>query len=289
MPEETDLERPGAKTLLAKEVLADIDKAAIALYNDGPRRHLGASIIGDPCSRKLWYGFRWADYKVHNGMQYRLFNRGHKEEERFIEWLTKAGYQIAALNPDTGKQWQVSSCLGHFGGSMDGKAILPIKYNYTRPMLLEFKTNNTGAGFSKLITDKCQVAKPLHYDQQSVYGYLDNIEYSIYLNVCKNDDNIHSEIIKLNHKRGKELEEKAEFIIFTKEPPRKISESPAFYICKFCDFLDVCHQDKPLMRNCRSCKSATAVENKQWKCERFNDIIPPDFIPKGCGDWQSIT
>ena len=31
--------------------------------DDGLRQHLGASLIGKPCERALWYAFRWTTLK----------------------------------------------------------------------------------------------------------------------------------------------------------------------------------------------------------------------------------
>lgn len=59
-----------------------------------PRFHLGASQIGDECARARWYGFRWASQVTFEGRILRLFDRGHKEERRFIEWLELVGAEI---------------------------------------------------------------------------------------------------------------------------------------------------------------------------------------------------
>ncbi len=290
MTEQLDLKRPGVPKALSKDVLRDIDKAAQEMHDDGPRKHLGASIIGDVCSRKLWYSFRWIDYKVHDGRQLRLFNRGHLEESRFVGWLRHAGYTVFDTDPATGQQWRISGVGGHFGGSMDGQVILPEKYGYSKKLLLEFKTNGTGAGFNKLLTDGCAIAKPQHFDQQCVYGYQEGIEYSLYLNVCKNDDNIHSEIVKLDLRRGEELEKKAALIILAFEPPARISENPAYFACKYCDFAETCHFGKKALVNCRSCKYAEPQENKVWFCHKYNAPIPTDEdIKRGCGLWESIA
>lgn len=290
MEQEIDLDAPGVADLLSKQVLYDIDKAAVQLYSEPhPRAHLGASIIGKPCSRELWYNFRWVENVIHTGRQYRLFNRGHKEEERFTEWLMKAGYRVAELDDSTGKQWRVKSVNGHFSGSLDGKVWLPTEYNYSKPLLLEYKTNSTGAAFNMLIEKKCAIAKPVHFDQQCVYGYLDNLTHSLYLNVCKNDDNIHAEIIKLDLNRGKDLEKKAKTIIFSQVPLPRISENPAVSHCKFCDYLDICHQGRAAQKNCRSCHSAKPIEDAKWFCMHWNDTIPEHIIPQGCQEWKDIT
>jgi len=289
MTEPINFELPGVKKLIASDILKDIDSAAIKLYTEPPRSHLGASIIGKACSRQLWYGFRWCEYESHNGRQMRLFNRGHKEEERFIEWLSVAGYRVQAFNPDTGKQWRVSALNGHFGGSLDGKIWINQKWNYQKPLLLEFKTNATGAGFNNLLANGCEIEKPIHFDQQCIYGHLEDLDYSLYLNVCKNDDNIYPEIVELDKERGKRLVIKAERIIFSKKPPERLSNNSSHFECKFCAFREICFIGKPAQHNCRSCKNSTPVENAEWHCAYWGQNIPKDFLIKGCEHWQDIT
>lgn len=64
------------------------------LQEDGRRRHLGGSFIGRDCKRELWYVFRWATDVKFKGRMLRLFNRGHKEEFRFVEWLRMIGVEV---------------------------------------------------------------------------------------------------------------------------------------------------------------------------------------------------
>jgi len=54
-----------------------------------------------------------------------------------------------------------------------------------------------------------------------------------------------------------------------------------------CDYTDICHRGKQADNNCRSCKFASAVEDAQWKCEKYG-IIPKEEIgkPKPC--WEGI-
>jgi hypothetical protein len=97
-----------------------IYRAYEASAEDGLRPHLGASLIGDDCERKLYYTFRWATVERHDGRLLRLFQTGHLAEHRFVADLRSIGCEVQEINPETGKQWQVSAVGGHFGGSMDG-------------------------------------------------------------------------------------------------------------------------------------------------------------------------
>lgn len=332
-----DLDAPGVATALAKRVIADIDNYCATEYDGGPRRHLGASLIGHDCKRYLWYVFRWCFHKKHDGRQQRLFNRGHREEARFVEWLEGIGFKvwfenyegfayhaesdsycilgsneegdglaerilpenlafrahIARAKADGLEfpQYRISGAMGHFGGSLDGIAVFPEHYGIKEPVLLEFKTNGTGRGFDKLNADGMAVAKPQHFAQTSTYGYKYNFRYVLYLNINKNDDSLHCEVVALDHKLGKQMELKAEQIIFSKEPPARLSNNPTFRDCGWCDMKDVCHKDKKPDKNCRSCSYAIPIENGNWFCSlpAHNSAIPFEFIPKGCTAWHPIT
>ena len=291
-----DLDSPGVAKALAKRIATDVDEYCAKVYDDGPRRHLGASLIGHECSRYLWYVFRWVHHEKHDGRQQRLFNRGHREEARFIEWLEGIGFKIWFENRDEAPdaegnypQYRISGVNGHFGGSLDGIAQLPERYGINEPVLLEFKTNGTGAGFNKLLSDGMPVAKPQHFAQTSTYGFKYQFRYVVYLNICKNDDNIHIEVAKLDHKLGAQMEAKAERIILSQTPPARLSDNPTFRDCTWCGMKGVCHKaDKPAV-NCRSCKNASPVENAEFFCSVHNAIIPREVIPQACPQYKAIT
>lgn len=58
------------------------------------RSHLGGSMIGEKCERKLVYSFRWAKLPSHGGRILRLFGRGHREEELFVKYLRRIGANV---------------------------------------------------------------------------------------------------------------------------------------------------------------------------------------------------
>lgn len=285
-----NLEAPGVAKAVAKRILEDIDNYCATAYDDGPRRHLGASLIGHDCKRYLWYIFRWCFHEIHTGRQQRLFNRGHREEARFIEWMEGIGFQVWAETED-GKQYRISGVNGHFGGSLDGIGKLPERYGIDEPVLLEFKTNGTGAGFNKLGTYGMPIAKPQHFAQTSTYGYKYGFRFVAYLNINKNDDSLHVELVKLDHKLGAQMEAKAEHIIMSPKAPARLSDNPTYRDCGWCAMKGICHKGEAPQKNCRSCSHAIPVENAEWFCSlpAHNNIVPLDFIPIGCNEWNPIT
>ena len=290
------LDAPGVAKALAKRILEEIDEYCVRTYDGGHRSHLGASLIGRECKRYLWYVFRWCLHEKTTGRQQRLFNRGHREEARFIEWLEGIGFKVWFENRDEGPnekgeypQYRISDVMGHFGGSLDGIAILPERYGIEEPVLLEFKTNGTGAGFNKLADDGMPIAKPEHFAQTSTYGKKYNFRYCVYLNINKNDDSLHVEVVKLNHSLGEQMIMKAEQIILSQTPPARLSDNPTFHKCGYCHMKEVCHKGAVVEVNCRSCAFARPVENAEWFCEVHNGNIPKDFIAKACPSYKAIT
>lgn len=291
-----DLKAPGITTLVAKRILEDIDKYCVETYDGGHRTHLGASLIGRECKRHLWYVFRWCLHEKTDGRQQRLFNRGHREEARFLEWLQGIGCQVWYENRDLPPndkgefpQYRISGVMGHFGGSLDGIGRLPARYGIDEAILLEFKTNGTGAGFNKLCADGMAVAKAEHFAQTSTYGHKYGLRYVGYLNINKNDDSLHIEVVELNHRLGEQMELKAEQIIMSQVPPPRLSDNSTFHKCQYCAMKDICHKGAPPERNCRSCRNARPVENAEWFCSVHNDIIPKHIIPIACSSHKNIT
>ena len=291
-----NLDAPGVAKALAKRILEEIDEYCVRAYDGGHRSHLGASLIGRECKRYLWYVFRWCLHEKTTGRQQRLFNRGHREEARFIEWLEGIGFKVWFENRDEGPnekgefpQYRISDVMGHFGGSLDGIAILPERYGIEEPVLLEFKTNGTGAGFNKLADDGMPIAKPEHFAQTSTYGKKYNFRYCVYLNINKNDDSLHIEVVKLNHNLGEQMIMKAEQIIMSQTAPARLSDNPTFHKCGYCHMKEVCHKGAVVEVNCRSCAFARPVENAEWFCEVHNGNIPKDFIAKACPSYKAIT
>ena len=273
---------------LSDKINDEIDNYSLKTLRDKPRTHLGISEIGSPCARQLYYKFHWCGFQTYKtehdeARMLRLFKRGHREEERFINYLKGIEFQVSRFD-ENGKQFRVSGIMGHYGGSCDGIAItpwLPDKF------LLEFKTHNSKS-FLNYLDKGLHKAKPQHFAQMSGYGYHMNIEYGIYFPENKNDDDIRVRVIKLDHKLGRELEQKASDIITAVEPPTKISENPAYMECKWCDFLNICHYGAAPIKNCRSCRSAMPTNDATWTCTRYNQVIPSEFIKCGCNDWLPI-
>lgn len=282
-----DLKSKAVRDGLAKQIKEDIDAYCVESMGGDHRHHLGASIIGHECSRRLWYIYRWVKLEKHDGRQLRLFNRGHLEEERFVEWLRGIGCTVSEFQEDGETQHKLSAVNGHFGSALDGMLTLPERYGNLPMFLSEFKTNNDST-FKKLKRQGVLVSKPAHIAQMSIYGKAYNFDYAVYMAINKNDDDLHIEVVELNIPLAEDMIRKAEDIIYSKTAPQKLSQDPTFYQCKWCHVKDICHGEEQVEINCRSCSLSSPTENAEWTCEKFG-IIPKDFLKRGCDQHVPIV
>ncbi len=271
-----------------------INKSVEAAEKGGHRAHLGGSQIGAPCERALWYQFRWTDKAQFDGRMLRLFRRGQNEEDVMIADLRAAGVEVVELDPSTGNQVRIAAVSGHFGGSIDGTA-KGIKEMPTEWVLLEFKTHNEKS-FKELQKKGVEAAKPQHFAQMQVYMYRTGAKACYYMAVNKNTDHLYGELVRANDKFGADLIAKASDVIKAEAPPPKISRDPSWYQCRFCDFSDVCHQEKWPEINCRTCANASPVVHDDplhegpavWRCGHWDQQIPEDAQREGCEDHRYV-
>lgn len=250
------------------------------------RTHLGASIIGKKCMREAWFHFRWADREFLEGRMLRLFHRGHNEEKVFVDLLRRMGAQVWT-HDDAGRQFRVEAFGGHFGGSMDGVAAKLPELDPTIPVLLELKTHND-KWFKALQKQGLIGAFPKHYKQAQAYMHLANLKWCLYCAVNKNDDQLWIHFFSYDPQIGHQLMARAESIIFGQGLPPRISETPAWFECKFCCMREVCFKFKQPRVNCRTCRYSHPQKDGTWSC----DLNRPEIklMPKnGCPHHEFIS
>jgi hypothetical protein len=263
------------------EKLVEIIDNKVAADNteDGLRTHLGASVLGEKCMRQVWYSFRWFATEQFSGRMLRLFARGQREEAVFFELLRATGAKVWTHNGDN--QFRVSWFGGHLGGSLDGVAILD-----GIATLLECKTHNDKS-FKELATKGVWSAKPKHYAQAQIYMAGMQLTQCLYIAVNKNDDTLYLELFAFEPDRAQGLVNRAETIIFGDGIPNKISNSPAWYECRFCPMHEVCHRGEEPLVNCRTCKNSRPERDGTWSCDRERTEITTQ--PKaGCTEYQRL-
>lgn len=286
--EDVDFNQSYWRRTVAERVRESFNTFILSNSEDGFRSHLGWSVIGNECERYLYYHFRWFKQEKHSARMLELFALGHEEEKKIRQLMRNCGAQFLDKVDETGEQLRVSDLGGHFGGSCDGVFIWPA-IGITLPTLLECKTQKDGSDFRKLYTHELVVANQHHYAQASGYGQGFNINFALYVCRNKNNSELYIEIVDLDFKNAERHREKAFKIINATEPPKRISNKKNFYKCNMCSMQELCQGDEKPVPNCRNCKNAEPVENGQWNCKHYEQIIPKDYLIKGCSEHQFLN
>lgn len=242
---------------------------------------MGASLIGHACERHVWLNWRWAMTPEFQGRILRLFDSGKREESRLLEELRAIGATVWDAD-ENGNQWRVSACNGHFAGSLDGVA-KGLPEAPASVAVLEFKTHNNRS-FTDLVKNKVRTSKPQHFDQMTVYMGLMKIDRALYIAVNKDSDDLYVEWVHLDPDRFDMLIAKAERLIQMSGPPPRVSDDPAFFLCKMCGFWKHCHNGVAAEVNCRTCCHASPVANSAWHCGQRCANQTETTQRKGCGD-----
>lgn len=224
---------------------------------------LGSSFIGNECNRAIWLSWRAYDTSDFDGRMLRLFETGHLQEDRIVADLKRAGYLVYDKD-DEGNQFQEVDTTGHFITKLDG-VIKGVPGSVNKPHILEIKTHNKNS-FSGVVKHGVQKSKPLHYSQVQISMALKNINRTIYVALCKDDEQLYVERIKADPAEQSKLKAKIIRIVEATLKPAGISEDKTSFACKWCDMNEVCYGDKAPLKTCRSCKNSIPSENGTWVC-----------------------
>lgn len=261
-----------------KELLPQQDDAYRG-QEEWQRKHLGASMIGRPCGRELWYNFRWVKEKKFEGRILRLFNRGHLEEARMVAALLIIDCEVWQLD-ENGHQFKISDIGGHFASAIDG-VVRGIPDMPGVSLLAEYKTHGDKS-FQKVKADGVRKSKFEHYVQMNQYMGDYHLTHALYGAVNKNDDELYFEIVPFDLANYQAFRQRAAEIIHATTPPERVNRSPSWYQCKFCDFSDICHKGAPVERSCRTCQYVEPLDDGTWICRRDNTILDKQAQIKGC-------
>ncbi len=261
-----------------------IYKAYEDAREDWRRPHLGASLIGDDCERSLWMTFRWVSAPEHPGRILRLFETGELEEARMVADLRATGAEVHDRDED-GNQFRVAADP-HVGGSMDAVAIKLIEAPKSWHVC-EFKTHNSKS-FADLKKNGVAKSKPRHYAQMQIYMLLTGIDRALYLAKNKDTEELYQERIKFDRAFAERMVAKGQRVVYAARPASRISEDPAWYICKFCDHHAVCHEGAAPEKNCRTCAHSTPLPEGGWRCEELGRPIDTDWQKLKDCSWYHV-
>lgn len=212
-----------------------------------PRKYLGASGLGDPCERKVWYQMTGAPAApiAYSGLY--AIAEGHRTEDLVAERLRMVpGVQLWTVD-ESGNQFGFSDYDGRFKGHIDG-VITGLLQAPKTPHIWENKSTNP-VKFKKFqdCVDKHGEKQALqnwdytYYVQAQLYmGYFDLTRH--YLTVTtpggREIASCRTEFIPAFFQGQRD---KAKRILDAKEPPARVMDNESYWLCKWCRFREHCY------------------------------------------------
>jgi len=206
----------------------------LATQSDKPRNYIGASSIGNPCLRAIWYGLRMPETKVVEPQQKMTFEIGKRLEALILYLLTDAGFRIGNFISYECKDYPL------FSGTPDC-VVLGFKGEiYQSPFLIEIKTakNDSFRVFQK---KGLRLSWAEYYDQVQSYMGMSGITRTVVIALNKDTSEFHEEWVEFNPIWYASLVEKARVVGEAIEPPARISDRPTWFKCKMCFYNKECH------------------------------------------------
>lgn len=271
--------------------LAASDRALEDGQDKRRRAYLGMSAIGGACERALWYGFRWAKQPQFDAATLKRFADGHASEAVAVARL-KATPELEVHDVgDDGEQFGFKDLGGHFSGHMDGVILGLIQAPKTWHVL-EIKASEKWQDLDKAkkkVGEKHALLEwnPVYYAQAVLY--MDYAGIDRHYLVCVSPGARRWTAVRTDADPASAtiLKDKAERIVFTDNAPNRIG-GPDNFVCKWCDFADVCHRGAPAERNCRTCIHVTPQRDGEWKCEKFGHCLSKTDQDAGCPEQRFL-
>lgn len=272
-----DYNAPGALRLVADQITDGIEThtARPAKYS----WRIKPSKLGGECIAQIWYAFRWVARSPIDGQSARRMDRGTDRENSLVKYLRQAGWTVQDTDPSKeGKkfnQWNFKALDGHVSAYLDGIMWHPDFFGGGK-VLLELKTMAKGR-FGRLASKRSlMVTEPEYYGQIQPYMGAYGLPYCVFFAECQDTQEIYVEVIRFDPDYAARLLTIAEAVKNSRLRPARVAQSPTYHGCKRCEFLNVCHYDANVDRNCRSCVNAIAAEGGRFYCDRWKAFIPDE-------------
>jgi hypothetical protein len=231
-------------------VNALIDAALVTTRrNEPPRDYLGASRIGEACSRRLAFEFTGTapdEGRDFDGQALRIFEAGHRFEALSIEWLRAAGFDLRTERRDGG-QFGFSAAGGKLRGHIDGVIVAGPDIGAAWPALWEHKALNAKS-WNDLVKHGLAVSKPVYYGQVQIYMAYMDLDVTLFTALNKDTQALHHEIVRFDPPHAQTLSDKAVAIIRAAdagELPPRVAAACDFYLCRLCPFQRRCWENTP--------------------------------------------
>lgn len=226
-------------------------KAAIKAKHDAEnvkRDYLGASLIGRPCSRQIWYDYTSGSAASFEAETLMRFEDGHRTEDLTAARLRLVDGIELITHRDDGSQYGFEALGGKFKGHVDGliRGLIqaPKAWHVWECKAVgqkgfdDFKRTKLTRGDKAALKNWNEV----YFVQAQLYMHyfeIDRHYMTVALAGGRDYDSCRTE-----YQREIALKyiERAEKIISMKRPPERIGGArPDFFVCKMCSYSGQCY------------------------------------------------
>ena len=236
-----------SRSALSDRINFLIDEA-ISAEVETPRQYLGASAIGHECERRVQ--FYWqslnglAPVKEFQPRIKRIFDRGNLYEERARQWLKNTGFLFGSVKNHPFNKFEDYDGLfrGHADGVITGWSQRGIDCPIQLPALWECKCLGS-KGWRKLQDEKLKKYSATYFAQSQVYMHYLELPGCLFTAVNADTMEIYHEWIPFSQIDADMYLSRVQTVLTADYPLQKISQDRNFYVCKMCDFREVCHEN----------------------------------------------
>lgn len=273
------------------DTLSDmIDEAYVRVAREGDGQGVSMSQVIHPCTRWLWYSYRWAAKPEQaTGKRQRIFETGAVYERRLLDMLRMIGCDVVETDEATGSQFRVELAHGHLRGKVDGIATRVPGAPVARH-IVEAKSAND-KNFKAIIKGPIRETKPDHHGQLQMYMHGLGIERGLYIVANKNTDEVHTERVAYDPDFCLSIVARVEAIVAMDRPPARLHDDPdskGAIECRFCPARDICHGGDFPRKNCRTCLQSTPQDGARWLCELHDHARTYEAQQEGCADHRFL-
>ena len=251
-------------------------------------RAISISSVGKECGRAIWYAYRWVKQVERSARLIKAAANGHVDEPLMAERLRLVeGVDLQTVDPATGKQFLYTALDGHLKGYCDGHIIGLLQAAKT-PHVWEHKSRE-----EKYLRELQKLKATLgekqalkawsaeYYGQAQLYMHFSGLTRHYLtcstpgLRECVSVRTDYDPVYALA------LVERARRIKEAHEAPPRIGDADHF-VCRMCDYRDICHERAMPERNCRTCVRSTPAPRGRWECERWAKLLTHEEEAAGC-------
>jgi ribosomal protein S27E len=234
-------------------------EAAFTGRKDAPRKYLGASIVGNPCTAYLALSLRGFPEAPIEAQLMRIFELGHILEDVVLKHLRHAGVDVIDESVD-GRQVEWTMYGGHVKMHADGRIV----ENDEIVAILEIKS--MGASKFKDFQEKgVRNSHRAYFDQVQLMMGASGIERSVLIAYNKNNSEYHSELIEFDEFYHADQKRRIEVVL--QNEATRVASDESDWRCRGCFKRTSCWGNDRPEPDCRNCAHALATPDGHWWCE----------------------